>query len=626
MDTKNTVIGIALMLAAFLLWFKSSEQQKQIRDAQNAAQAQHISEKQAQAQAAQAQSQNLIAENSDDAKEEILILENDNIRAHFTNLGGAIKKIELLKFKKIQEFDDPYVFNDSEDALALGFALNLDAEKKPILFKKSFKAIKVDKEGVIYEFNDGKTKIIRAYTLNAKSEKESHPYLVRTETAIQNVSSEVQAARKVYLSLGMAVPNAGDVDARHLAFGLYDGNSTIFNDASKFVDNNGFLGLFASKAKKTMPIENTKSVWGAVKNQFFAAIFTPSVPGTDGMSIPLLVNKEAEQELMKNGVEGFMGFEIPEMQPSEIKSVEGEYFVGPKELSMLSSLGNDQDLVMDFGWTTFVSKPLLMLLEFLNSLLVKVSPAWSWGFAIIALTVIVRACMWPLTVMQIRSSQRMMKLQEPMAEIRQKYKNDPQKMNMEVMGLYREYGINPMAGCFPALVQLPIFIGLYFMLQSSGGIRFAHFLWINDLSLPDTIPGFETLWGFPVHILPFINAAITYINMHIIPMPNSQPGQKMIMKLLPFIMLFFFYSFPSALVLYWTVQSMIGVLQAIIVIKTKDKVVIKKREPSNKPTFMQKLQKYAELQKQRQEEGLKGTMYEKRKSNPGGRSTPTKRK
>lgn len=221
----------------------------------------------------------------------------------------------------------------------------------------------------------------------------------------------------------------------------------------------------------------------------------------------------------------------------------------------------------------------------------------------------------------------MAKLQEPIKAIKEKYKNDQQKIGQETMKLYQEYGINPLAGCFPILIQLPIFIGLYYMLQTSCEIRFAHFLWIDDLSLPDRIPGLETVFGYPLHVLPLLNALITFIQMHVSPSPSADKAQKFMFKMMPFIMLIFFYTFPSGLVLYWTVQSLIGVIQAVIINRTKDDTVLEKKAPKKKGLFY-KLRLAAEQAQKNGEairrERQKGTMQEQRKKNPGGRSTPSK--
>ena len=306
---------------------------------------------------------------------------------------------------------------------------------------------------------------------------------------------------------------------------------------------------------------------------------------------------------------------------------------------------------MNYGWFGFVSRPLSRLLNWIHSMVSVVSPEWGWGWSIIILTLLVRLVLWPLTSIQIKSSQRMAKMQEPLKEIRQKYKDDNKRIQQETMKLYSEYGINPLAGCLPVLIQIPIFIGLYYMLQTSCEIRFARFLWISDLSLPDTIAAFPSVFGIPLHILPLLNAFVTFIQMHLTPMPSTDKTQAMMFKLMPVIMLLFFYTFPSGLVLYWLVQSLLGIVQAIIIRRGKDKVVLKKR---TKPSFMQRMQQaMEEAQAQQQARGpefdklplsqrlkiaredaikARKRMKERamgaapdRKKNPGGRSTKPKR-
>ena len=282
-----------------------------------------------------------------------------------------------------------------------------------------------------------------------------------------------------------------------------------------------------------------------------------------------------------------------------------------------------------------------------------ISPEWGWGWSIKILTLLVRLVLWPLTSIQIKSAQRMAKMQGPIKEIREKYKDDPKRIQQETMKIYSEYGINPLAGCLPILIQIPIFIGLYYMLQTSCEIRFAHFLWIKDLSLPDTIASCPSVFGIPLHVLPLINAAVTFIQMHITPTPSTDKTQAMMFKLMPVILLLFFYNFPSGLVLYWLVQSLLGILQSLIIRLGADRVKLQKR---SKPGFMQRFQEAMEqaqaaqnqrgesfkklplreqlriaredalkAKRKKREDALKGTMYEKRKKNPGGRSTPKKR-
>ncbi|MBR4597011.1 MAG: membrane protein insertase YidC, partial [Opitutales bacterium] len=458
MDVKNTFIGILFLAAAGYVMYTSSNQQAQIQSAQQYAQNASAQE----AAAAQPEAQNVVvSELKDDAKEELCSLENEYMKITFSNKGGAVKDAKLLKFKESQNSQEPYIFNDSGKVPAMGLAFSTNAKGAPQLFEKAFSLKEASKNIVHYEYSDDKVRISRIYTLEESSSKGFIPYVINTATIIENKTSAAMPERKIHLALGMEAPNAGDVYGSNLAFGVYDGDDADFVKSSRFVDSSGFLGIGASKAKSISVLDNTGVVWGAIKNQFFTTIFTPEIKGEGGVALPVLINPDADSKYMKNGLAGFMGFNAPEIAPGGKFALKGTFYIGPKDLSNLVDLGKDQDLVMDYGWFAFISKPLSILLSLLNSIFAKIAPNWSWGWAIIMLTVIVRACLWPLTAVQIRSSLKMSKLQGPIAELRKKYANDQQKLSQETMKLYSEYGINPLAGCFPLLIQLPIFLGLY---------------------------------------------------------------------------------------------------------------------------------------------------------------------
>jgi YidC/Oxa1 family membrane protein insertase len=158
-------------------------------------------------------------------------------------------------------------------------------------------------------------------------------------------------------------------------------------------------------------------------------------------------------------------------------------------------------------------------------------------------------------------------IQDPLKEIREKYKNNPNKIQAETMKLFKRYRVNPAAGCLPIFIQIPIFFGLYFMLRTSSELRFAHFLWIRDLSIADTV---ARIGAFPVNILPLVMCVTMVLQMHMTPMPSVDGSQKMVFKLMPVIFLFCCYNFPSGLVLYWTMQNILTILQQYVVSRRRD--------------------------------------------------------
>ncbi len=224
-------------------------------------------------------------------------------------------------------------------------------------------------------------------------------------------------------------------------------------------------------------------------------------------------------------------------------------YLGPRDLTYLKPLQKKLELAINFGWTDIIAKPLLYALRFFNKY-VK-----NFGVSIILLTILIKILFWPLTHKSYKSMKEMQKLQPLMAKIREKYKNNKEQMNKELMGLYKTYKVNPMGGCLPILIQMPVFFALFRILGSSTELRHApFFLWINDLSAPDRlfhfsfqIPFMSPPYGIP--ILTLLMGASMFLQQKMTPTPGD-PSQAKIMMFLPIIFTFMFINFPSGLVLY----------------------------------------------------------------------------
>jgi YidC/Oxa1 family membrane protein insertase len=231
------------------------------------------------------------------------------------------------------------------------------------------------------------------------------------------------------------------------------------------------------------------------------------------------------------------------------------YYVGPKDFLNLNRMGEEQDLVMELGFFGAISKILLLMMVGIH----RVIPNWGW--TIIALTVFIKLLMWPLTSAQVRSAKRMSAIQKPLQELREKHSGNSQKLQSETMRLFKENKVNPAMGCLPLFIQLPIFIGLYVMLRTSSEMRFQKLLWIRDLSVPDTV---AHIGSFPINILPLVMGLTMFLQMRLTPTPTADGTQQKILQCMPFIFLFFCYGFPAALVLYWTVQNVLTIVQQLL--------------------------------------------------------------
>lgn len=240
--------------------------------------------------------------------------------------------------------------------------------------------------------------------------------------------------------------------------------------------------------------------------------------------------------------------------------VKHQLFMGPKQMDLLNAVGKGLGNLIDFGWFDFLARPCL---HFMN-LIYGVIP--NYGLAIIILTIIIKILLWPLGTKSYKSMNEMKRIQPLMAEIREKYKNDKTKQNQEVMNLYRTYKVNPMGGCLPMVLQIPVFFALYRMLYEAIELRHAPFIgWINDLSAPDrlfnfgfTVPLMEPPYGIPV--LTLIMGATMFLQQKMSP-PMGDPAQAKMMMLMPVVFTFIFINFSSGLVLYWLVNNVLSIAQ-----------------------------------------------------------------
>jgi YidC/Oxa1 family membrane protein insertase len=248
------------------------------------------------------------------------------------------------------------------------------------------------------------------------------------------------------------------------------------------------------------------------------------------------------------------------IQPGTQKHFAYQIFFGPKSMQVLKDVDHDLNKAIHFGMFDIIAKPLLWFMNFIYS---KVP---NYGIAIIVLTILTKLLLWPLGSKSYKSMSEMKRLQPLMAEIREKYKDDKKMMNQEIMSLYKTYKINPMGGCLPMVLQIPVFFALYRMLYSAIELRHApFFLWINDLSAPDrlfhfsfSIPFMQPPYGIPV--LTVIMGATMLLQQKMSP-PPGDPTQAKMMMLMPIVFTVIFINFSSGLVLYWLINNILSIAQ-----------------------------------------------------------------
>ena len=241
---------------------------------------------------------------------------------------------------------------------------------------------------------------------------------------------------------------------------------------------------------------------------------------------------------------------LPSIEPGATASLVSTLFVGPQDQRALETIAPGLELVVDYGWLTFIAKPLFWLLQFLHGLV------GNWGWAIVLLTVLIKAAFYPLSAASYKSMAKMKEVTPRLMKLREQYGDDKQKLNTAMMELYKTEKINPLGGCLPILVQIPVFIALYWVLLASVEMRNQPWLlWVQDLATPD-----------PWFILPLVMMATMWIQFKLNPTPPD-PIQAKVMAAMPFIFGIMFFMFPAGLVLYWLVNNVLSIAQQWYVTK-----------------------------------------------------------
>ena len=483
------------------------------------------------------------------SEEQTAVLENNTIRAVLSTWGGGVKEIGL-KEHEVEDQEKVFLNRGSPDAVFELRGWSSPGEDLPWAIEKA------DAQEVVFTAParaDGTVIVRRTFRL-------AGDYLLSLDQQIENRAGAPVALPAYALAGGVGAPIHLRKDEE-----AYVGTGWFTTDLSytthklpEFLPSS-FLFLFPQQGKEKVASREDRSVrWIAAKSQFFALVLTvkgdPAV-GAEARKV------ELSGETMRDGngkvlaVETWLkmpGFDLP---PAGHATRSFTLYAGPKEDWRLRGLAAHEDYVMEFGWMGWVSRPLLAVMNWIHR--------WvgNYGWTIVILTILIKGVLWYPQAKANLSMKKMQLLAPKLKELQEKYKEEPTKLNTEMMKLYKDFGVNPLGGCLPLLIQMPVFLGFYYMLLSSVELRGQTFLWIHDLSRPDTvfvIPGL----GLPINPMPLIMTATMMWSMHITPQPQGvdNPAAKM-MKWMPLLMLVFCYNFSAALSLYWTVQNLLSIVQ-----------------------------------------------------------------
>jgi len=503
--------------------------------------------------------------------EELQTIETPEARYTFTSYGGGLKQIEL------KEYQESVTCESKKKPGSLA-ALN-KLGSVPVLALLGDASIQGDGVYQLTKTTNGGMRAEKQLLDGLVVVKQFQPttnFVVATTFRFENRTPNPVNVPGHHVVVGTAAPVGLNEDPKYLGVYWYNVTSRKDTHVEQSYFANRFMGCFSVKAPLTEYRQSVPIGWAAAHNQFFTLALMPKDPALElvvlhtNLPPPTAEQRAANPKALAQPFGFQTSLVYPAISVAGNQAFERQFdlYAGPKEYGTLVRIDqakkNDIDLVMDYdGFFGWFSQVLLSSMNGLNKLGL---PYW---LAIVTITVIIKLLFWPLTNASTKSMKRMAALQPQMKAIQEKYKDDPAKMNRKVMEFMKEHRVNPLGGCLPVLLQMPVFFGFFFMIQNAIELRGAEFFWACDLSKPDTI-GFIPFLNLPVNPLPLVMGATMLWQARLTPVaPGMDPMQQNIMKYMPLMFLFILYNFSAGLTLYWTVQNLLSIAQMKLT-KAKD--------------------------------------------------------
>ncbi len=449
--------------------------------------------------------------------------------------GGGFKSFVLKRYRTAIDLESgpmQLVLTQTPNTLPILFSLDNGAGKVlPLFTAENDTVVVTDEQGeavlVMQATLDDGTQIVR--TLKFRGDT----YLIDDTYQIENGS-----AHPLQISPAITMVNKSFSHASATSRFLFSGPAAYVNGE-----------LVETKLKKLtegpIVVQGDVSWTGYLDNYFMTSI----VPKSEKSRVVTLQgNEESVRTVMSEG--------IATLAAGEASTHAYSIYFGPKKLKVLQATGSELGKAVNFGWFDILAKPMLWLLNFFHDY------TKNYGIAIILVTVLIKGVFWPITQKGMKSMKNMQKLQPKVAKLKEKFKDDPAKMNQEMMAMYKTYKVNPVGGCLPMVIQIPFFFALYRVLMAAIELRHAPFmLWINDLSAPDRLwLGFDIPYLHGLPVLTLLMGASMFLQQKMTP-TTADPTQARVMQFLPIIFTFMFINFASGLVLYWFVNNLLSILQ-----------------------------------------------------------------
>ncbi|MEW6984192.1 membrane protein insertase YidC [Colwelliaceae bacterium 6471] len=554
MESQRSFLFIALMVVSYLLF-----QQWQLDNAPAPAEiTTTISDTE------ETQNQDFVPESSELATPtvtkkvstaQLIDVKTDLLAVKINTRGGDIVEVKLLKFETEQGSGIPYTVMQNgalkyiaQSGLTGANGIDRTIPGRPI-YQTSAKIYTLENQDkmlvdLYYAGADGLS-VTKRYTFEQNSYKITVDYLIENNTET-NISVQMYGQLK----------QSSAVDTSSGLVPTYRG--AAFSTSEERYEKYDFDDIADANLNKS-----TQGGWVAMLQHYFVSSWVPDAQSTNQLYTSYSSNGDA-----------VIGYKAPVtiVEANSQATTSATFYVGPKDQDALDAISEHLGLTIDYGFLFMISKPLYGLLTAIQSgefslfgFSFDFGGVGNWGIAIIIITLIVKGGMYPLTKAQYTSMAKMRALQPKMTQLKERFGDDRQKMSQAMMELYKKEKVNPAGGCLPLIIQMPIFLALYWVFLESVELRHAPFaLWIQDLSSQD-----------PFYILPILMGISMFIMQKMQPMTIQDPMQQKIMQYMPVMFTVFFFWFPSGLVLYWLVSNIISIVQMKIIFSGIEKAKAK---------------------------------------------------
>ncbi|MFP1736782.1 membrane protein insertase YidC [Lonsdalea quercina] len=542
MDSQRNLLLIALLFVTFMIWQAWETDKNPPATTQTTQQSTNNAVGDAANQGVPASGQG-----------KLITVKTDVLSLTINTRGGDIEQAKLLSYPATLGSNEPFQLLETTPSFVYQAQSGLTGKNGPDNPANGARPLYQATQDH-FELTDGQSELripltytdANGATFTKTFVLKRSDYALGVEYGVNNASAQpLELTLFGQLKQSIDLPSHRDTGSSNFALHTYRG--AAFSSSDEKYKKYSF-----SDMKESLNIV-TQGGWVAMLQQYFATAWVPQANSNNTFYSANLGNGQAA-----------IGFKAAPVvvQPGSQQQLQATLWVGPEIQDKMAAVAPHLDLTVDYGWLWFISQPLFKLLKFLHGFI------GNWGFSIIAITFIVRGIMYPLTKAQYTSMAKMRMLQPKLQAMRERIGDDKQRMSQEMMALYKAEKVNPLGGCFPLLIQMPIFLALYYMLMGSVELRHAPFaLWIHDLSAQD-----------PYYVLPILMGLTMFFIQKMSPTTVTDPMQQKIMTYMPVIFTVFFLWFPSGLVLYYIVSNLVTIAQQQLIYRGLEKRGLHSRE------------------------------------------------